>query len=179
VLVELTLAECGLGGTFALRAARRLLHYSQLRELNVEKNTFSIYSLRNFVEVLQVNKTLKGLVVNMTAEHSEEDVSSLFEMIRQINAFPRLWFQWVYPRASDFPKSTLTGRTPSVCINLDGYGEEEAAGALRAIASNRNLDVASIECCTKAEPAVLQRLADSLASTKSLKKVSFISHAPS
>ncbi|KAL1442953.1 hypothetical protein MTO96_046162, partial [Rhipicephalus appendiculatus] len=81
VLVELTLYECGLGEVFAPLAAERLLHDRRLRLLNVEMNNFSIYSIKSMIEVLQANKTLKTLVVNMRADHPQEDVSSLFDMI--------------------------------------------------------------------------------------------------
>ncbi|KAL1478490.1 hypothetical protein MTO96_035011, partial [Rhipicephalus appendiculatus] len=115
------------------------------------------------------NKTLKTLVVNMRADHPQEDVSSLFDMIRQINAFSRLWLNWIRPRALHFSKSILAARTPSLAVNLDNYGPREAAEVLDAIASNRNLNVTTIDCSAKTKPAVLRRLADTLASTKSLK----------
>ncbi|XP_049267306.1 uncharacterized protein LOC119376007 [Rhipicephalus sanguineus] len=119
----------------------------------------------------QANKTLKALVLNMTTEHSQEDVSSLFDMVSRINAFSRLWLHWVYPRASDFPKSALTASTPSVSMILDDYEAEDAARALDTIASSCNLDMATIQCSANVKKAVLLRLADTLASTKSLQKI--------
>ncbi|KAH7975994.1 hypothetical protein HPB52_007251 [Rhipicephalus sanguineus] len=116
----------------------------------------------------EANKTLKALVLNMTTEHSQEDVSSLFDMVSRINAFSRLWLHWVYPRASDFPKSALTASTPSVSMILDDYEGEDAARALDTIASSCNLDMATIQCSANVKKAVLQRLADTLASTKHL-----------
>ncbi|XP_049276188.1 uncharacterized protein LOC119372200 isoform X2 [Rhipicephalus sanguineus] len=130
------------------------------------------------VEVLQANKTLKALVLNMTTKHSQEDVSSLFDMVSRINAFSRLLLHWVYPRASDFPKSALMASTPSVSMILDDYEAEDAAGALDTIASSCNLDMATIQCSANVKKAVIQRLADTLASTKSLQQVPLIFYAP-
>ncbi|KAL1468466.1 hypothetical protein MTO96_041455, partial [Rhipicephalus appendiculatus] len=123
------------------------------------------------IEVLRANKTLKTLVLNMTDEHPQEDVFSLFDRICEINAFSRLWIHWIYPRASDLEKCILTARTPSVYMNLDEYGAEDAAKALRVIASCGNLDLVSIECTNKTKQPVLQKLAGTLASTKSLQNL--------
>ncbi|KAH8031619.1 hypothetical protein HPB51_019519 [Rhipicephalus microplus] len=176
VLVELKLGQCGLNEVFASLAAKRLLHDQRLRELNLEDNNFSMKSIRSIVEVLQVNKRLKALVLNMTMHYLEEDVTSLFDMIHRIDAFSRLWIHWVFPRASEFTKCILTARTPSVSICLNDYGAEEAAEALGAIARCGNLDYVSLRYSEETKEPVLQKLADTLASTKSLKKVPLISY---
>ncbi|XP_075730254.1 uncharacterized protein LOC142761680 isoform X2 [Rhipicephalus microplus] len=174
-LVELTLSDCGLGEVFASHASERLLHDRRLNLLNVETNLFSVNSLQSMIKSLETNKTLKTLVVSLTTAHSEEDISPLFETMRQVNAFSRMWLHWKNPWPSDLANSLLTARTLSVSIKLDDYKEVDAAVTLGAIARHRSFDAAEIECSKKVEPAVLHILADALARTKSLQKVPFIS----
>nr|XP_037270972.1 uncharacterized protein LOC119163135 isoform X1 [Rhipicephalus microplus] len=167
-LVELTLSDCGLGEVFASHASERLLHDRRLNLLNVETNLFSVNSLQSMIKSLETNKTLKTLVVSLTTAHSEEDISPLFETMRQVNAFSRMWLHWKNPWPSDLANSLLTARTLSVSIKLDDYKEVDAAVTLGAIARHRSFDAAEIECSKKVEPAVLHILADALARTKSL-----------
>ncbi|KAL3214782.1 hypothetical protein MRX96_034682 [Rhipicephalus microplus] len=170
-LVELTLSDCGLGEVFESHASERLLHDRRLHLLNVETNLFSVNSLQSMIKSLETNKTLKTLVVSLTTAHSEEDISPLFETMRQVNAFSRMWLHWKNPWPSDLANSLLTARTLSVSIKLDDYKEVDAAVTLGAIARHRSFDAAEIECSKKVEPAILYILADALARTKSLQKV--------
>ncbi|KAL3241401.1 hypothetical protein MRX96_021645 [Rhipicephalus microplus] len=141
-LVELQLSQCGLGEEFAARAVNRLLSDRRLHELNVEINPFSIKPIISMIEVLCINRRL-----------------------------PRLRLHWVYPRALDFPNCVLTAHTPPVSMNLDEYRAEDAAEALGVIVRSGNVDYVSLECSAKTRQPVLKKLADTLASTKSLKKV--------
>ncbi|KAH6921154.1 hypothetical protein HPB50_027858 [Hyalomma asiaticum] len=168
VLTHLTLSNCGLGSMFAMGAAFQLYFDTSLRELNVEHHYFAIGPLRSLIGALEFNKTLLSLVVYMGAQHPHRELYSLFNMIREVGAFSRLKLHWVCPRASDFSYSTLAAFTPSAYVKMDGCREEEAAEYLDTIASNRNIDLAVIEFPKPAEPGVVQRLVDTLSSTKNL-----------
>ncbi|KAH6920901.1 hypothetical protein HPB50_028111 [Hyalomma asiaticum] len=157
-------------------AAFQLYFDRRLRELNVEHNCFAIGPLRSLIGALELNKTLQSLVVTMGAQYPHKELSSLFAMIQEVGAFSRLKLLWMRPRATHFSYSTLAVHTPSVCVNLDGCREDEAAEYLDTIASNRSLDLASIEFAEPAEPGVVQKMVDTLTSAKSLKKVLLISH---
>ncbi|XP_049275715.1 uncharacterized protein LOC119406561 [Rhipicephalus sanguineus] len=129
-------------------------------------------AVRNHVTLqeIEVNKTLKLLEVTITEEHPQEGVFILFDLICTINAFSRLYINWTNPRASDFFDSILGAVTPSVSLNLDGREASDVAECLTVIARNRHLHTVSLECETPAEQAVVQALADTFATTKSLKK---------
>ncbi|KAH6921449.1 hypothetical protein HPB50_000597 [Hyalomma asiaticum] len=142
LLVYLKIFSCGLGDMFAMGAAYKLYFDIRLRELNVESNSFSIGAMRSLIGAL------------------ESIASALAGRLR-----------WDNPRASDFSNSILAAHTPSVCVRLDKYGDEDVAVFLEAIARNRRIDSALIECVTPDRPAVVKKLADTLTSTRSLRKV--------
>ncbi|KAL3241399.1 hypothetical protein MRX96_021645 [Rhipicephalus microplus] len=137
VLVELKLGHCGLNEVFASLAAKRLLHDRRLRELNLEDNNFSMNSIRSIVEVLQVNKRLEALVLNMTMHYLEEDVTSLFDMIHRIDAFSRLWIHWVYPRASEFTKCIPYG--PHLMLTMIRVPDAVVVDLFRALERNQTI----------------------------------------
>ncbi|KAH7976334.1 hypothetical protein HPB52_012021 [Rhipicephalus sanguineus] len=176
VLVRLKLFKCGLGEIYAARAAYRLLYDKRLRELDLEDNDFTTDALSDIIGTLKVNKTLEALVVNMTNQHTEGEVASLFRKINKTDAFSRIMFHWVNPRASDLLQSIHASHTPSVCLNLDE--REDAAACLQAIADNRNLDVVCLEFTELPEGTTVQRLTHTLATSKSLRKVSLSSSLP-
>ncbi|XP_075730632.1 uncharacterized protein LOC142772315 [Rhipicephalus microplus] len=106
----------------------------------------------------------------MAAEHSEEEVASLFSKIALVDAFPRVKFHWVNPRASDLSRSILATQTPSVSLNLDE--RVDAAECLRVISANRNLDMVCIRFTELPEGTTAQNLTHAIATTRSLRKVS-------
>ncbi|KAH7976335.1 hypothetical protein HPB52_012022 [Rhipicephalus sanguineus] len=174
-LVRLQLFNCGLGDEFAMSAAAHLRRDRRLRELSSDGNSFTTEALHHIIGALEVNKTLKLLEVTITEEHPQEGVFILFDLICTINAFSRLYINWTNPRASYFFDSILAAVTPSVSLNLDGREAPDVAECLTVIARNRHLHTVSLECETPAEQAVVQALADTFATTKSLKKVPLIS----
>lgn len=170
-LLYLELSDCGLGSVFAMAAGFRLYFDKRLLELKVPNNTFPIGPLRSLIGALEFNKSLTAMVLEMTAQHPPERLSALFTMIHSINALSRLKLQWIYPRASDFLNSALAVHTPSAHVKLEGCGHKEVVQYLDAVARNPNIDVAVIDCWTPAEPAIVQRLAECLATTKSLRNL--------
>ncbi|KAH7974856.1 hypothetical protein HPB49_020442 [Dermacentor silvarum] len=171
ILVKLTLFKCWLGEAFAVAAAANLLSDTRLQELNLEDNEFSIGAVYNMIATLEVNKTLDTLVVNMTGRPPQSEVSFLFHLMRTIDAFSRLKFDWVNPRGSDFAEGVLSSQTSSVTRSLDERGAEDATEFLDALATTRNIGVAWLECTISAEQTVIQKLIDTVARTKYLRKV--------
>ncbi|KAL1484062.1 hypothetical protein MTO96_032791 [Rhipicephalus appendiculatus] len=63
----------------------------------------------------------------MTSTSTEDEVSSLFELVRRINVSSRLRFNWINPRGSDFAKGAINSQVSSTTRNFDDYGVADAA----------------------------------------------------
>ncbi|XP_049513939.1 uncharacterized protein LOC125941061 [Dermacentor silvarum] len=174
VLVHLKVANCSLGEAFATAAAVNLLYDKRLRELDVEDNEFPVSALYSMIGALEVNKTLEALVVNTSGAHPQEEVNVLFDLIREIDVFSRLKFNWIRPRASHFAAGVRASQASTIYEHLDEFGVEDATEFLDALASARSVGLTWLECTTLAEQRVVQMLTDTLARTKHLRKVALI-----
>ncbi|XP_049513706.1 uncharacterized protein LOC119431675 [Dermacentor silvarum] len=171
VLVYLRLSQCCLGEGFAVAAAANLLCDRRLQELHVGDNDFSVGALYNMIGALEVNKTLEALVVSVTGTQPQDEVLCLFDLIGKTDVFSRLKLIWTHPRGSDFARGVRASQASTIWRNLDENGAEDAVEFLNALVSTRNVGVALLECTTLAEQCVVQKLTDTLARTKFLRKV--------
>ncbi|XP_050031645.1 uncharacterized protein [Dermacentor andersoni] len=174
VLLHLKVAKCSLGEPFAVAAAANLLLDKRLQKLDLEDNEFPVSALFSIIDVLEVNKTLKVLALNTPGTQPPEEVAVLFELIQEINVFSRLKFHCVRLRASHFAALVRASKAATIYQHLDEVGVEDAVEFLDALASARSVGLTWLECTTLADQLVVQKLIDTLARTKSLRKVPLI-----
>ncbi|XP_070397110.1 protein NLRC3-like isoform X2 [Dermacentor albipictus] len=169
VLVHLRLSKCRLGEAFAVAAATNLLFDRRLRHLNVADNDFSVGAVYNMIQALEVNKTLEALVVNLTGTQPQDELSCMFDLVREIDVFSHLKFNWIHPRGSDFANGVRASQAPTIWRSVDECEVEDAEEFLEALVSTRNVGLALLECTNPAKERVVQKLTNALTRIKSLR----------
>ncbi|XP_054924914.2 uncharacterized protein [Dermacentor andersoni] len=125
---------------------------------------------------LEVNKTLEALVVNVAGTQPQGELSCMFDLIREIDVFSRLKFNWIHPRGSDFANGVRASQAPTIWRSLDECEAKDAEEFLEALVSARSVGLALLECTTPAKERVVQKLTNALARIKSLRKVPLTYH---
>ncbi|XP_077545973.1 uncharacterized protein LOC144158754 [Haemaphysalis longicornis] len=173
VLKTLKLPACGLGDVFAAAATRQLRIDTTMENLSVQTNTFTIAALCAMIGVLseKENSTLESLFVDVRGARSPFESEFLYMAINSIENKSRLVVNWVNPIAQDFSEGSAGAcLTTAIHLDLDGPFREPALEVLDVLASGgKAIDLATIDSFSPPTQALVQKLADSLSRTTSLR----------
>lgn len=174
VLLELRISMCCLGEAFAFTAACQLRTDSRLRVLNLQRNELPVSSILALVQALAVNSTLEKLVFDLYSGLPELDLFTLFKTVREMDVSSRIHIDWYSPQSSEVSQGRRLCSTSGLFVELDTCSPEDVAALLEPLTSARNVISACIRCDKPAKDIVVQRLADVLGKTKSVRNLNLM-----